>query len=147
MSTVLTSASNQALPFRFPIRVYYEDTDTGGVVYHANYLNFFERARTEWLRHMGINQREMTQKDQVIFALKSTTVDYHLPAVLDDELVVLTHIEKIGRATVYFAQEIWRGEQCLTSGSFKVGCLNVNSGRPCAAPPWIYDRLLKSTLI
>ena len=79
-------------PFRWPVRVYYEDTDTGGVVYYANYLKFFERARTEWLRSAGISQQLMTEQENVMFVVKSASIDYHAPAKLDDALEVSVSI-------------------------------------------------------
>lgn len=120
--------------FQWPLRVYYEDTDAGGIVYYANYLKYFERARTEWLRYAGLNQQAMTDQLQFMFVVKSAKIDYHLPARLDDELVITTHIEKLGRASIVFNQEIWRGSQCLVSGDFKVGCVHSHTVRPCAIP-------------
>jgi acyl-CoA thioester hydrolase len=120
--------------FRWPLRIYYEDTDAGGIVYYANYLKYFERARTEWLRHVGINQVDMALQYRAMFVVKSTTVDYHLPAQLDDELQITTVVEKLGRASLVFVQEAWRGDQCLVTGRFKVGCVDTESVRPCAIP-------------
>lgn len=120
--------------FRWTLRIYYEDTDAGGIVYYANYLKFFERARTEWLRQVGINQIEMALQYQAMFVVKSTTIDYHLPAQLDDELVITTVVEKMGRASLVFVQEAWRKDQCLVSARFKVGCVDAQTVRPCAIP-------------
>ena len=82
------------LEFRWPQRVYYEDTDTGGVVYYANYLKFFERARSEWLRSAGIAQQVLTEQERVMFVVKNATIDYHLPAKLDDQLEISVRVEK-----------------------------------------------------
>ncbi len=120
--------------FRWTLRIYYEDTDAGGIVYYANYLKYFERARTEWLRHAGINQADMAGQHQVMFVVKSTSIDYHLPAQLDDELVIITGIEKMGRASLVFVQQAWRRDQRLVSARFKVGCVNTQSIRPCEIP-------------
>ncbi len=120
--------------FRWAVRIYYEDTDAGGIVYYANYLKYFERARTEWLRHVGINQVEMAHQYQAMFVVKSSALDYHLPAQLDDELQITTVVEKLGRASLVFVQEAWRKDQCLVSGRFKVGCVDAESVRPCAIP-------------
>jgi acyl-CoA thioester hydrolase len=134
-----------APPFRLPIRIYYEDTDAGGVTYHANYLKFFERARTEYLRHIGIGLQEMADQHQAMFVMKSAQVEYHLPARLDEELIVITEVEKLGRASVIFAQKVWRGDECLVDGRFKLGCVDVNSVRPCVIPPVIHNAMqLKS---
>ena len=126
--------------FRWTLRIYYEDTDAGGIVYYANYLKFFERARTEWLRHAGINQVEMALQYQTMFVVKSTSLDYHLPAQLDDELQITTAVEKLGRASMVFVQQAWRNDQCLVSGRIKVGCVDAQTVRPCALP----DSVLKA---
>ena len=96
------------LEFRWPLRVYYEDTDTGGVVYYANYLKFFERARSEWLRSAGIAQQVLTEQEHVMFVVKNAAIDYHLPAKLDDQLEISVRVEKLGKASVNFYQEAWR---------------------------------------
>ena len=120
--------------FRWAMRVYYEDTDSGGVVYYANYLKFFERARTEWLRSAGIGQQNMVEQEQAMFVVKSTSMEYHLPARLDDELLITVGVEKMGRASMVFFQEAWRGAQCLSSGRIKVGCVHATGFRPQAIP-------------
>src|SRR3954468_7209868 len=94
--------------FTWKLRVYYEDTDTGGVVIYANYLKFFERARTEWLRAAGVGQQDLAETAGLMFVVKSTAVDYHAPAKLDDELKLSVVVEKLGRASVQFVQEAWR---------------------------------------
>lgn len=134
-------SSIQIPQFHWPLRVYYEDTDAGGMVYHSNYLKYFERARTEWLRQIGVNQQAMISQQQVMFVMKSALVDYHLPAKLDDELIVITDIEKSGRASVVFSQEAWRGDQCLVGGRFKIGCVHAETVRPCAIPPEILNAM------
>lgn len=120
--------------FDWPVRVYYEDTDAGGIVFYANYLKFFERARTEWLRASGISQQLMTAQYQAMFVVKSTTVDYHAPARLDDELKLTVMVERIGRASVQFLQQAWCGERLLATGKIKVGCVGAVSLRPTAIP-------------
>lgn len=124
--------------FTWTIRVYYEDTDAGGVVFYANYLKFFERARTEWLRSAGINQQIMTETHSVMFVVKSTAVDYHAPAKLDNELKLTVVVEKMGRASVQFVQQAWRinGEQqeLLATGRIKVGCVDTVRFRPSEIP-------------
>ncbi len=132
-------------PFRWPVRVYYEDTDTGGVVYYANYLRFFERARTEWLRSVGISQHRMTEQENVMFVVKSTAIDYHAPAKLDDQLEVSVAIEKIGRASVNFSQEARRindtGTELLCSGQIRVGCIDAATLRPAAIPVDVLEKI------
>lgn len=124
--------------FTWTIRVYYEDTDAGGVVFYANYLKFFERARTEWLRSAGINQQLMTETHGVMFVVKSTAVDYHAPAKLDNELKLSVVVEKMGRASVQFIQQAWRigGEQdeLLATGRIKVCCVDTLGFKPSAIP-------------
>jgi acyl-CoA thioester hydrolase len=124
--------------FSWTIRVYYEDTDAGGVVFYANYLKFFERARTEWLRASGVNQQELTETQQAMFVVKSTAVDYHAPAKLDDELKLTVTVERQGRASVQFLQEAWRlngGEPALlATGRIKVGCVDTQTFKPRAIP-------------
>ena len=128
--------------FTWTIRVYFEDTDAGGVVFYANYLKFFERARTEWLRAAGIGQFEMTEKHNVMFVVKSTALDYHAPARLDNELKLTVVVEKMGRASVQFLQEAWRitqdehGErrELLATGRIKVGCVDAQRFRPAEIP-------------
>ena len=127
------------------MRVYYEDTDTGGVVYYANYLKFFERARTEWLRSAGIGQQLMSEQENVMFVVKSATIDYHAPAKLDDALEVSVTIEKIGRASVNFSQGAWRTggseSELLCSGQIRVGCIDAESLRPAAIPVAILEKI------
>jgi len=124
--------------FTWSIRVYYEDTDTGGVVFYANYLKFFERARTEWLRAAGIGQQLLSESHRVMFVVKSTAVDYHAPAKLDDELKLSVVVERLGRASVQFIQEAWRVDgakrELLASGRIKVGCVDTQAFRPSPIP-------------
>jgi acyl-CoA thioester hydrolase len=125
-------------PFCWTLRVYYEDTDTGGVVFYANYLKFFERARTEWLRAAGVGQQALSESHGVMFIVKSTAVDYHAPAKLDDELKLSVVVERLGRASVTFVQEAWRlgaGQpELLCTGRIKVGCVDTSGFRPAAIP-------------
>ena len=124
--------------FRWPVRVYFEDTDTGGIVFYANYLKFFERARTEWLRAAGIGQQALAEKARRMFVVKSTTVDYHAPARLDDRLEITVVVEKLGRASVNFHQEAWLADaeppRLLCSGSIRVGCVDTLTLRPDTIP-------------
>lgn len=131
--------------FSWNIRVYYEDTDTGGVVFYANYLKFFERARTEWLRAAGIAQQALSESQHVMFVVKSTAVDYHAPAKLDDELKLTVVVERLGRASVEFIQEAWRvsGTQShlLASGRIRVGCVSTQTFRPIPIPDDVLARI------
>ena len=134
--------------FEFPIRVYYEDTDAGAVVFYANYLRFFERARTEWLRHCGVSQRQMSKQHQVMFVVKSTAVEYHRAARLDDLLLIRSRIERLGQVAVTFHQEAWRDGQpghpaaeLLSSSTIKVGCVSCASLRPAPIPTAVRSAL------
>lgn len=131
--------------FTWTIRVYYEDTDAGGVVFYANYLKFFERARTEWLRAAGIGQQELSEEHRAMFVVKSTAVDYHAPAKLDDELKLSVVIERLGRASVQFVQEAWRvgstGPQLLATGRIKVGCVHTETFRPYPIPDHVLAKI------
>jgi acyl-CoA thioester hydrolase len=135
--------------FSWNVRVYYEDTDTGGVVFYANYLKFFERARTEWLRAAGINQQALSESHRVMFIVRSTTVDYHSPARLDDELKVSVVVEKLGKASVQFVQQAWRvsrdaagaSAQLLSSGRIKVGCVDIETFRPSPIPEVVLAKI------
>lgn len=131
--------------FTWTIRVYYEDTDAGGVVFYANYIKFFERARTEWLRAAGISQQTLKQANGVMFIVKSTAVDYHVPAKLDDELKLTVVVERLGGASVQFVQEAWRitggHPELMATGRTKVGCVDAAGFRPSAIPDEILQRI------
>ncbi len=129
------------LPFEWQIRVYYEDTDAGGIVFYANYLKFFERARTEWLRAANVHQQQLALDTQAIFVVSSTSMQYHASAKLDDQLRISVIVEKMGRASVEFSQQAWRGEQLLCSGHIRVGCVNNASMRPCPIPATAFQAL------
>jgi len=127
--------------FTWPIRVYYEDTDAGGIVFYANYLKFFERARTEWLRACGVNQQQLLQEDAAIFVVRHASVDYHAPAKLDDALNLTLNIEKLGRASVLFVQEAWCGDVLLASARVKVACVDAATLRPRSLPAATADKM------
>lgn len=132
--------------FIWPVRVYYEDTDTGGIVFYANYLKFFERARTEWLRHIGIGQQALAQSEELMFVVKNTSIDYHAAAKLDDELAISVEVEKMGGASVNFVQQAWRINKgdpvLLCSGKVRIASVDTYSLRPKAMPPQLHARLL-----
>jgi len=120
--------------FTWTVRVYYEDTDAGGIVYYANYLKFFERARTEWLRALGINQHDLLAQEGAAFVVRSASVDYRAAARLDDEIKLCLRVEKLGRASVQFAQQAWRGDTLLSTADVKVGCVDAATMRPRSLP-------------
>jgi acyl-CoA thioester hydrolase len=129
------------LTFEWPIRVYYEDTDAGGIVFYANYLKFFERARTEWLRACGIDQQRLAESDGIVFVVRRTSVDYSSPARLDDVIRVVSRVERLGRASVDFHQEAWRDGVLLASGDIRVASVDRASIRPAGIPDAVLDGL------
>jgi len=122
--------------FIWPIRVYYEDTDAGGVVYYANYLKFFERARSEWLNHLGIDQPKLLAEN-IVFVVKNANVDFASPAKLNDELEVVTRIIEMRGVSLVFQQQLFRRDdrhKVLCEGTIKVACLKLESFTPCRIP-------------
>ena len=140
--------SESAAPFVWPVRVYWEDTDAGGIVFYANYLKFFERGRTEWLRHLGIEQHALRQDTGGMFVVSATTMRYHQSARLDDLLEIRTEIAQAGRATLVLAQSAWltRDEQpvCLCEGEIRIGWVQAESIKPARIPSIILNRLIPS---
>ena len=129
--------------FFWPVRVYYEDTDSGGVVYYANYLKFMERARTEFLRSLGFEQDQLKQEQGVIFAVHSLSAQYKKPAVFNDELIVNTKITALGKASLTFQQSIARTSDStdLCAAEIKIACLHAEQFSPAAMPQQILDRV------
>ena len=129
--------------FLLPIRVYYEDTDAGGVVYHSKYLNFFERARTEALRILGFEQDALIENDDTIFAVRSIQADYLRPARFNDELVVKTHVEQLKKASMTFVQTISRSDsdEVLCGLSALVACVSASQLKPKAIPQNIIKQM------
>src|ERR1700744_1925816 len=110
--------------YRHRVRVYWEDTDAGGVVYYANYLKFLERCRTEWLRSLGVDQPRLKAERALQFVVVSLTVDFLRPAVLDDEVLVTAELVKLTGATIQFKQAIWRQDLQLIDATARVACLD-----------------------
>jgi acyl-CoA thioester hydrolase len=127
--------------FSLPIRVYYEDTDAGGVVYYANYLKFMERARTEWLRALGFGQDELARDPGVLFAVRSARLEFLKPARFDDLLEATAEVRERGRASLTFAQAIRRRGETVCEGEVRVACLEAKSFAPCPIPAAILSRL------
>ncbi len=136
MSTAATSAL-----FRHPLRVYWEDTDAGGVVFYANFLKFFERARTEWLRSLGVGQQALRDATGAIFIVAETHVHYRAPARLDDALDVTVALRELGRASMLIAQQAWRGDTLLAEGDIRIGCVDHGTFKPRRIPTEITSRL------
>ena len=129
--------------FTFPVRVYYEDTDAGGVVYHARYLNFFERARTEYLRTLNFSQQSLLQEQQLAFVVKTMSIDYCIPAKLDDYLIVETEIKAVKGATILFEQRLVREAVVLSKATVKVACVDLGKMKPVAIPEELKAAFLK----
>ncbi len=127
--------------FFIPVRVYYEDTDTGNVVYYANYLKFMERARTEWLRALGFEQDELSRRDGILFAVRSAKIEFLKPARFNDLLQATVQIAKRGKASITFAQQIRRESLTLCEGEVKVACLDAATFAPCPIPERLRARL------
>jgi acyl-CoA thioester hydrolase len=135
------AASPAGHGFSWPVRVYYEDTDAGGIVFYANYLKFFERARTEWLRACGVDQRRLADETGVLFVVRSTAVDYRSPARLDDIVTTVSRVGKLGRASVDFVQEAWCNGTLLVTGTIRVACVDGKAMRPAPIPAHVHEAL------
>ncbi len=135
----MTSENENA--FLWPVRIYYEDTDSGGVVYYANYLKYMERARTEWLRAEGFEQDELIAKNNVIFVVRSVQVDYLLPARFNDEIIVSTKRVKKGKASITVEQVVKRNSDVLCVATIKIACLTADNFKPAVMPADIYNKV------
>ena len=127
----------------WPIRIYYEDTDAGGVVYHAQYLNFFERARTEWLRSLGFEQDELISEHQVIFAVRRLNIEYRLPAKFNEQLEIISTMKNIASASMVFAQVLQRLDgKVLAEAEVHVACIDSEKLKPRRLPDDIKQRFM-----
>lgn len=131
-----------------PFRIYYEDTDAGGVVYYANYLKYLERARTEWLRAAGFDQSRLLAEHGIAFMVRRVEADYRRPAILDDLIQVSLRVEKLGGARIVFSQVVSRtgrgGPEALVEARVEVACVNLKTGKPTPIPEWMKTRLLSA---
>ena len=123
-----------AKQFSWPVRVYYEDTDAGGIVYYGNYLKFMERARTEWLRSCGIDVAELADTDRLMFTVRAVSIDFFKPARLSDNLDVSVVIGRIRKVSVELEQSIVRAEDMLCTGQVRLACVDVDTLKPKAMP-------------
>ena len=137
------------MPFEFPVRIYWEDTDAGGIVFYANYLKFFERARTEWLRSLGIGQQQLREQTGGIFVVTDARLRYLRPARLDDELIVTAQLQETGRASLTIVQQaLLNNEQApnqprvlLSEGTIRIGWVDAASMRPAKIPSTLLEQL------
>jgi acyl-CoA thioester hydrolase len=131
-------SANGGAAFQFPVRVYWEDTDAGGVVFYANYLKFFERARTEWLRAAGVQQQALREATGAIFVVSDTALRYLAPARLDDLLRITVALVEHGRASMLLRQQVWRDtpdtSALLCNGTIRIGCVDAETFRPRRFP-------------
>jgi acyl-CoA thioester hydrolase len=127
--------------FEWPIRVYWEDTDAGGVVYYATYLKFLERARTEWLRALGIEQPALAEADGVVFVVRRVEVDYLRPAAFNDSLMVVCRLAETGRASLEMEQAILREGQELVRARVKIACVTHPDFRPARIPAHVLNKM------
>jgi acyl-CoA thioester hydrolase len=142
-------------PFQWPVRVYWEDTDAGGIVFYANYLKFFERARTEWLRSLNIGQQQLRETEGGMFVVTDTQLRYLRPARLDDLLSVTARVREAGKASLTIEQSAWSkptqgsGDQAvlLCEGTVRIGWVNSAQMRPMRIPPNILALLQPQTII
>jgi acyl-CoA thioester hydrolase len=127
--------------FEWPIRIYYEDTDSGGVVYHSNYLKFMERARTEWLRGLGFEQDQLKDEHNCIFAVHSMQLNFRRPARFNDQIVVISTVTKVSGASFEFDQKIVRNDELLCDAIVKIACLDASRFRAISIPSFILTEI------
>ena len=130
--------------FKWPLRVYWEDTDAGGIVFYANYLKFFERARTEWLRSLGIEQQQLKLATGGMFVVAETAIRYKRPARLDDELIVTASLQQCGQASMTIFQQALLAETVLCEGTIRIGWVDAASMQPARIPQIVAQNLKKS---
>ena len=128
-------------PFIHAVRVYWEDTDAGGVVYHAQYLAFLERARSEWLRARGVAQDRLRAEHDLVFAVRAMRIDFRAPARLDDRLEASVSVREVRKASLVFAQAIHRDGALLVDAEVRVAALRASDFRPRPLPPELFDEL------
>jgi len=131
--------------FSWPVRVYYEDTDLGGIVYYANYLKFLERARTEWLRARGFEQTALAAVHEIMFIVRSVSLDYRKPARFNDELEVTVELREIGASRIALQQLVRRGQEEMVAAQVEIACVNTISFKPVRIPEPVIARIGKKT--
>ena len=129
------------LPFKWSIRIYFEDTDSGGVVYHSNYLKFMERARTEWLRSLNLNQADLKKKDKIMFVVTKVNIDYKKAAQFNDALDIETSVDNIGASKVDLTQNIMKNSELYTSAKVSIACIHSETFKPQRIPKLIKQQM------
>lgn len=127
--------------FTLPVRVYFQDTDAGGVVYHASYVNFMERARTEWLRGFGYSNAGLMKELGVVFVVRTLKMDYLKPALLDDMLSITAKVKDLGRSRLSLTQSVLRGDELLTEAEVHLVCVSMETFKPVSVPEILRDQL------
>jgi acyl-CoA thioester hydrolase len=127
--------------YRHAVRVYWEDTDAGGIVFYANYLKFFERARTEWLRALGVDQHQLREQTRAIFVVTYTAVHYRAPARLDDWLSISVQLQHAGRVALSLAQQAYRGDTLVAEGEVRIACVDSGTLKPMRVPTMVMQAL------
>lgn len=130
--------------FKWPVRVYYEDTDSSGVVYYANYLRFLERARTEWLRAAGFEQTELAQVHEVVFVVTALTIEYRRPARFNDSLAVSVEPAELGASRIVLLQRVLRGASEIAVASVRLACVNTATFKPARIPGPVAEKMGKT---
>jgi acyl-CoA thioester hydrolase len=136
-----SASSSGRNEFLFPVTVYYEDTDAGGVVYHANYLKFMERARTEWLRTLGFDVHDLVRDHNILFPVRQIRLEYQLPARLNERLSVHSSLAGLRRVAMRFEQRIARADELLCQAEVEVVCVHADSFRPRRIPDSVFQEL------
>ncbi len=129
--------------FSIPVRVYYEDTDAGGVVYYANYLKFLERARTEWLRALGFELDGLARDHRAVFIVRSLSIEYLRPAAFNDEIAATVELGELGGGQIFLRQRITRGAEELATARVRLACVNPATFRPVRIPRSVAERLTR----
>jgi acyl-CoA thioester hydrolase len=135
------------MAFAIPVRVYYQDTDAAGVVFHSTYLNFMERARVEWLRKHGFEPQELARRFRLVFIVRHLDIAYIKPAVLDDLVTVTASVQKLGRAQVTLVQEVTRGKEALVRASVNLACVATGSLKPMPVPDEVRASFAEEVLL
>lgn len=135
------------MAFAMPVRVYYQDTDAAGVVFHATYLDFMERARVEWLRSKGFEPQELARRFRLLFIVRHLDIAYVKPAMLDDLVTVTAAVQKLGRAQVTLVQEVLRGSEALVRASVNLACVTTGSLKPMPVPDEVLASFADETVL
>ena len=137
----MTELEHKAQQFTWPVRVYYEDTDSGGVVYYANYLRYCERARTEWLRTLGFEQTDLAARHGVVFVVRSINVEYLQPARFNDALSISVELGAVGASQIRMTQSVSRADDMLVKAQVRLACVSIAAMKPVRMPEPLSVRL------